>query len=116
MQNVPEEEFEALVAEQLDLLPDEMLDGVENVSFTVEDRPEDGSLRLLGVYHGVPLTERGEFGPGLMPDNIVLYREPMLAFAHDLDMLKREIHITLVHEIGHYFGMDDAKLHELGWG
>jgi predicted Zn-dependent protease with MMP-like domain len=110
------DEFERLVIAELDLLPDEMMDGLENVSFTVEDLPEDGSLHLLGLYHGIALTERGNYGYGELPDRITLYRKPLLAFSRDLDDLKEQIHVTLVHEIGHFYGLDDDALHELGWG
>jgi len=107
--------FEAVVTDELDRLPDDMVDGLDNVVFVVEDRPEDGSLDLLGLYDGVALTERGEYGFGEMPDRIVLYREPLLAITADEDELRDEIHITLVHEIAHYYGIDDDRLHELGW-
>jgi predicted Zn-dependent protease with MMP-like domain len=110
-----EEAFEALVTDELDHLPDEMVDGLDNVVFVIEDRPEDGSLDLLGLYDGVALTERGEYGFGEMPDRIVLYREPLLSISADEDELRDEIHITLVHEIAHYYGIDDDRLHELGW-
>ncbi|MDF2442651.1 MAG: hypothetical protein JWR01_854 [Subtercola sp.] len=107
--------FEALVVAELDLLPDDMIDGLDNVAFVVEDRPEDGSLDLLGLYDGVALTERGQYGFGEMPDRIVLFRESLLAMCVDLDELRDEIHVTLVHEIAHFYGIDDARLHELGW-
>ena len=75
------EAFEELVTDELDRLPDEMVDGLDNVVFVVEDRPEDGSLDLLGLYDGVALTERDRYGFGEMPDRIILYREPLLAIA-----------------------------------
>lgn len=109
------EEFEALVVAELDLLPDEMVDGLDNVVFVIEDRPEDGSLDLLGLYDGVALTERGDYGYGEMPDRIILYREPHLAATDSLAELRNEVHVTLVHEIAHFYGIDDARLHELGW-
>ncbi|MDJ0378645.1 metallopeptidase family protein [Cryobacterium sp. PH31-L1] len=109
-------EFERLVIDELDLLPDDMVDGLDNVIFVVEDRPEDGSLEILGLYDGVALTERGQYGFGEMPDRIVLYREPLLAICDTMDDLHDEIHITLVHEIAHFYGIDDDRLHELGWG
>jgi predicted Zn-dependent protease with MMP-like domain len=109
------EEFERLVVEELDLLPDDMVDGLENVVFVVEDRPEDGSLDTLGLYDGVAVTERDRYGYGEMPDRIILYREPLLAASADADELRDEIHVTLVHEIAHYYGIDDDRLHELGW-
>ena len=115
MQDIDAEEFERLVASELDLLPDEMFEGLENLTFVTEDRPEDGSLDLLGLYDGINLTERGQYGFGELPDRIILYREPHLASCDTLDDLRDEIHVTLVHEIGHYYGFDDARLHELGW-
>ena len=110
------EEFEKLVVDELDRLPDEMVDGLENVVFVTEDRPEDGSLDLLGLYDGVDLTRRGNYGFGELPDRIVLYREPLLSVAGDLEELKDQIHVTLVHEIAHFYGIDDDELHDLGWG
>jgi predicted Zn-dependent protease with MMP-like domain len=109
------EEFESVVIEELDLLPDEMVDGLENIVFVVEDRPEDGSLDLLGIYEGVALTERDRYGFGELPDRIVLFREPLLDICDDLDQLRDEIHVTLVHEIAHFYGIDDEELHRLGW-
>jgi len=108
-------EFEKLVVSELDELPDEMVDGLENLVFVVEDRPEDGSLDLLGEYQGVALTERDRYGFGELPDRIVLFREPLLAICDDLDQLKDEVHVTLVHEIAHFYGIDDDELHRLGW-
>lgn len=116
MHSLSAEEFEKLVVDELDLLPDEMVDGLENVVFVTEDRPEDGSLDLLGLYDGVDLTRRGNYGFGELPDRIILYREPLLAVASDLEELKDQIHVTLVHEIAHFYGIDDDELHELGWG
>ena len=109
------EGFEQLVIDELDLLPDEMVDGLENVAFVTEDRPEDGSLDLLGLYDGVALTERGQYGFGELPDRIILFREPLLAVSKTMEQLREEIHVTLVHEIAHYYGLDDEQLHELGW-
>lgn len=107
--------FEELVTAELDELPDDMIDGLENIVFVVEDRPEDGSLDLLGLYDGVALTERGRYGFGEMPDRIILYREPLLSICDDEDELREEIHVTLVHEIAHFYGIDDERLHDLGW-
>jgi predicted Zn-dependent protease with MMP-like domain len=114
--DLTEDEFEKIVIAELDELPDEMVEGLENLVFVTEDRPADGSLDLLGLYEGVALTERDSYGFGELPDRIVLYREPLLAVAADLDELRDEIHITLVHEIAHYYGIDDDELHRLGWG
>jgi predicted Zn-dependent protease with MMP-like domain len=107
--------FEALVIDELDQLPDDMVEGLENVVFVVEDRPEDGSLDLLGLYDGLALTERTQYGMGELPDRIVLFRESHLDQCDDESELRDEIHTTLVHEIAHYFGLDDEQLHEMGW-
>jgi predicted Zn-dependent protease with MMP-like domain len=115
MEPLSEEEFESLVVDELDELPDEMVDGLENVVFVTEARPEDGSLDVLGLYDGVALTERGTYGFGELPDRIILYREPLVAISETLDELKDQIHVTLVHEIAHFYGIDDDQLHELGW-
>jgi predicted Zn-dependent protease with MMP-like domain len=109
-------EFERLVVAELDLLPDDMIDGIENVGFVTQDRPDDGSLSLLGLYTGVDLTRRGQYGHGELPDRIVVYREPLIRISRDLEDLKNNIHVTLVHEIGHYYGLDDEELENLGWG
>jgi predicted Zn-dependent protease with MMP-like domain len=110
------EEFERLVIEELDALPDEMVDGMENVLFVTEDRPPDGSLDLLGIYEGTALTDRDQYGFGELPDRIVLFREPLLAICDTRDDLHSEVHITLVHEIAHFYGISDEALHRLGWG
>jgi predicted Zn-dependent protease with MMP-like domain len=109
------EEFEKVVIDELDALPDEMVDGLENLVFVTEDRPEDGSLDLLGIYEGIALTERDRYGFGELPDRIVLFREPLLSISDTLDELRDEIHVTLVHEIAHFYGIDDDELHRLGW-
>lgn len=107
--------FERLVIDELDALPDDVVDGLENVAFVVEDRPADGSLDLLGEYDGTAITDRDRYGFGELPDRIVLYRESLLAMCDDEEQLRNEVHITLVHEIAHYYGIDDEELHELGW-
>ncbi len=108
------EEFERIVEEELDALPDEIVDGLENVAFVVEDAAGDGE-DLFGRYDGIDLPHRGQYGFGELPDRIVVFRLPHLTSAESLDGLRGELHTTLVHEIGHYFGLDDERLHELGW-
>ncbi|MGV8973000.1 MAG: metallopeptidase family protein [Rhodoglobus sp.] len=93
-----------------------MVDGLDNVIFVTEDRPEDGSLDILGLYDGVALTERGNYGFGELPDRIILYRESLLNLCSSIDELKEQVHVTLIHEIAHFYGIDDAQLHDLGWG
>jgi predicted Zn-dependent protease with MMP-like domain len=92
-----------------------MIDGLDNVVFVVEDRAADGSLDLLGLYDGWALTERDRYGMGELPDRIIVYREAHLAVCDSVDELRDEVHTTLVHEIAHFYGIDDERLHELGW-
>lgn len=113
--SVSEEQFEQLVADELDRLPDNMLNGLDNVVFVIEDLPEDGSLDLLGLYDGLAVTERGNYGFGELPDRIILYRQSLVAACSTLEELKDEIHVTLVHEVAHYYGIDDDELLRLGW-
>ena len=106
--------FEALVAEALDALPAELGDLMDNVAVVVEDRhPHED---LLGLYEGVPLTERDDYGGLVMPDKISLYRLPLCEICRDEDELVEEIAVTVVHEVAHHFGIDDDALHEWGWG
>jgi len=108
--------FETLVGDVFDGLPDDMVDGLVNVAIVIEDRPEDGSLDLLGLYHGVSLDNRGQYGFGELPDMISIYREPLLHVVDDAAALREQVRITLVHEIAHFYGIDDDELHALGWG
>ena len=115
MLEVSREEFEALVSDGLDTLPDDMLDKLDNVIFLVEDEPEDGS-DILGVYEGFSLAEREVYGFGEEPDRITLFRRNLLAHCTDRDDLVAEIRVTLVHEVAHFLGLSEARIHELGWG
>ncbi|WP_440313056.1 metallopeptidase family protein [Leucobacter chromiireducens] len=112
---MPPEEFEALVADGLDSLHDDMLAQLDNVIFLVEDRPADGS-DILGVYEGFSLAERNVYGYGEEPDRIILFRENLLEHCADYEELVHEIRVTLVHEIAHFYGLSEARIHELGWG
>ena len=82
----------------------------------VEDDVRPGSRPLLGLYEGIPLTERGGWYSGVLPDRITLYRRPILALCRDEDDVREEVLVTVVHEVAHHFGIDDERLHELGWG
>lgn len=109
------DEFEALVSEGLDSLPEDMMAELDNVIFVVEDRPSDGR-DVLGVYEGFSLADRGAYGYGEEPDRIILYRENLIEHCHDLAQLTHEIRVTLVHEIAHFYGISEDRIHELGWG
>ena len=113
MQPVAPEQFEQLVAAALDALPAELASSFRNVAVVVEDEHPD-EPDLLGLYEGVPLTEREHYS-GVLPDRISLYRIPLCLVADDLDELLEEVQVTVVHEFAHHVGIDDARLHELGW-
>ena len=110
---VSDEKFEELVGQALDSIPEALARHIENVAVLVEhSSPEPG---LLGLYEGVPLTDRGDWYAGVLPDRITIYRDEILKICHTYDDVVREVRITVVHEIGHHFGIDDERLHELGW-
>ena len=111
------EQFEELVSLALDRVPPELMRLMDNVAVFVEDEPEDpGDPELLGLYEGTPLTERGEWYAGVLPDRITIYRGPTLRMCETREDVVAETEITVVHEIAHHFGIDDERLHELGWG
>jgi predicted Zn-dependent protease with MMP-like domain len=107
--------FDDVVRAALDELPPEIARGLENVAVVVEDEnPEDPDL--FGLYHGVPLPERGSGYSGHLPDKISIYRLPLEdEFGHDVEELREEIRITVLHELAHYFGIDEDRLEELGY-
>jgi predicted Zn-dependent protease with MMP-like domain len=108
--------FEELVGEALDEVPPELLGLMDNVVILVEDDPPPDGPVLLGVYEGYALTNRGWDYSGVLPDRIVIYRNPILAICESDDDVVEEVVVTVVHEIAHHFGIDDERLHELGWG
>jgi predicted Zn-dependent protease with MMP-like domain len=109
------ERFEALVNEALDGIPDELAVLVRNVVVLVEPEPPADDPDLLGLYDGVALTDRyGDMLPEL-PDRIFIYRGPLLDMCDTEEELVEEVRITVVHEVAHHFGIDDARLHELGY-
>ena len=111
--DVPRARFEELVGEALDDVPPDLMALLDNVAIFVEDEPpEEG---LLGLYEGLPLTERGDWYGGVLPDRITLYRNPILAICDTEDDVTEEVYTTVVHEIAHHFGIDDERLDELGW-
>jgi len=109
------EEFERLVDAALDEIPEELAGLIRNVVVLVEDDAPPDDPDLLGLYDGIALTERhGE--PGLeLPDRIFVFRRPLLAWCDDEAQLADEVRITVVHEVAHHFGIDDDRLHELGY-
>ena len=127
MVQISEAEFESAVRVALDEVPQELLGMLDNVAFFVEDEPgpehadpgltPEDNAELLGIYLGTPLTDRdGGWAAGALPDRIVLFRGPLSRMCTDLEELREEIAITIVHEAGHHVGIDEERLHDLGWG
>jgi predicted Zn-dependent protease with MMP-like domain len=111
---MPRRRFEELVAAALDAVPAELTDLMDNVVVLVEEQAADDP-DLLGLYEGVALTDRGYDYGGVLPDRILIYRQPILASCDSEEDVMNEVAITVVHEIAHHFGIDDQRLHELGW-
>ena len=108
--------FEELVGEALDEVPEQLLRLMDNVVVLVEDEPADDQPDLLGLYEGYALTNRGWDYGGVLPDRITIYRNPTLRICETEDEVVDEVATTVVHEIAHHFGIDDDRLHALGWG
>jgi predicted Zn-dependent protease with MMP-like domain len=114
--DITPEAFEELVAEALDGVPPELGRLMDNVVVLVEDDAPAGEPGLLGLYHGIPLTERDSGYTFREPDRILIFRAPLLAMCTTEQQLVDEVRITVVHEIAHHFGIDDRHLHALGYG
>ena len=110
---VTPERFEELVADALDALPPALGDMMDNVAVFVDDDHEEG---LLGLYEGIPLTEREQYGGLAMPDRITIYRQAICASCRTEAEVVEQVRVTVVHEVAHHFGIGDARLRELGWG
>jgi predicted Zn-dependent protease with MMP-like domain len=113
METDADRHFEQAVDEALDSLPDDLRSAMTNVSIVIEQEPPEG-MPLLGLYHGVPLTERTSAYSGAWPDKISIYRGPLeRSWGHDPDQLRQQIRRVVLHEIAHHFGISDERLHEL---
>ena len=124
--HLSDEEFEAAVGDALDAIPGELADQMDNVVILVRDEPEpelltaddyneDGLPTLLGLYDGIPLTERDDAWSVVLPDRILIFKGPLERWCSNREELSAEIGVTVIHEIAHHFGIDDDRLHELGW-
>jgi predicted Zn-dependent protease with MMP-like domain len=114
-------EFEALVSEALDSLPEDLMEQMDNVDVVVEDEPPAAELArlprghtLFGLYHGIPLTGRGHYD-GALPDKISIYKGPIERYYRRPEAIRDQVRRTVLHEIAHHFGIDDDRLRELGW-
>jgi len=109
----PDEDFDNAVEDAVDMLPDELRDAMSNVAIVVEDEPPAGQP-LLGLYEGIPLTDRSSFYSGAAPDKISIYRGPLdRLYGHDETLLREQIRRVVLHEIAHHFGISDERLEEL---
>jgi predicted Zn-dependent protease with MMP-like domain len=111
------EDFEAAVSDALDGIPEDLAALIDNVVVLVEDDPPPGQPNLLGLYEGTPLTKRDSWwAAGSLPDRITIFRNPILRICRSSAEVVDEVRVTVVHELAHHFGIDDDRLHELGWG
>lgn len=109
-------EFDRLVDHALDSIPPELAAMVDNCLVVIEPDSPEGEPELLGLYEGIPLTERDTAYSAVLPDRIFIYMNPILAICETEQDVISEVHITVVHEIAHHFGIDDDRLHDLGYG
>jgi predicted Zn-dependent protease with MMP-like domain len=109
------ERFDELVSDALDLIPADLAAALDNVVVLVEGR-SPGEPDLLGLYEGIALTDRLSTYSGVLPDTITIYRDTLLDVCDTEADVVNEVAITVIHEIAHHFGIDDERLHELGWG
>jgi predicted Zn-dependent protease with MMP-like domain len=112
MIEVPRDRFEELVADALDGIPPQLGAFMDNVWVQVDDRSTPG---LLGLYEGIPLTEREAYGGMALPDRITIYRLPICRISDSEEDVVHQVRTTVVHEVAHHFGIDDGRLAELGW-
>jgi predicted Zn-dependent protease with MMP-like domain len=124
MARLSRSEFEKVVAHAVEALPSRFMDHLRNVEVVVESQPTAEELEqagvepgdtLLGLYQGIPQTERGSWYGSVLPDRIVIYQRPIEALAGTLREIRRQVRITLMHEIVHHFGLDEEELSEAGY-
>ncbi len=115
MIEVSEDRFAELVEAAFDAVPEELAALLDNVVLFIEDDAPPHDPTLLGLYDGIPLTERDSTYAGVVPDRIFVYRKPTLAICDTEEHVIEEVGITVVHEIAHHFGIEDDRLHELGY-
>jgi predicted Zn-dependent protease with MMP-like domain len=113
MIEVAPDRFEELVARAMNGLPADLAKLIANVAVTVQHEP--GPPGLLGLYQGIPLTSRGTNYAGVLPDKITIYQQAICAICYSEDEVAEQVRRTVIHEVGHYFGISDARLRELGW-
>ncbi len=119
---MPDEEFEKLVADGMDAIPEEFISKIKNVAVVIADFPTTDQLQkvkarpgttLFGLYEGIPQIKRGNSYSGVLPDKITIFKIPLLCVASDLDDLRARVKNTVWHEIAHHFGLDHTRIHEI---
>ncbi|MEH0147784.1 metallopeptidase family protein [Corynebacterium sp. Q4381] len=115
MTPVTQEEFEEMINDALDAIPDEFAEHMTNMVVLARDFNYDDPT-LLGLFEGVPLPEQHSNHTGFLPDAVFVYKNALEAMCSDVDELREEVKVTVLHEVGHYFGLQEHELHELGWG
>lgn len=115
MIEISDEDFDRLVDQALERIPRALLDQLNNVALVVESRHPNGP-GILGLYEGLALTERTSEYSFELPDKITIYKDSLCEYCTTHEELVEQVTITVVHEIAHHFGIDDDRLHELGWG
>ncbi len=116
MIEVSAQRFEQLVEAAISVIPQRLLAYMDNVAIVIDEEAPAEDPDLLGLYEGVPLTERDSWYIAAMPDRIRIFRNPILRMCQSQAEVVREVYITVVHEIAHHFGIDDETLHEMGLG
>jgi len=120
-----QEEFDTIATRAIERIPPELREYLQNIVISVQKRPSPELLEemgmepddtLLGLYHGVALTDRSAVEPPMFPDTIFVFQEPIEGICDTIDEIEEEIEITVVHEIAHFFGFDEERLEELGYG
>ncbi len=116
MLDISPETFETYVDAAIETVPDRLLDLVDNCILVIEDEAPADAPYLLGLYEGIALDRRGNDYSGVLPDRITIFRGPLLRYCRTTEELQEQVRITVVHEIAHFFGIDDHRLDELGYG
>ncbi len=115
MTPVTQEEFEEMINAALDTIPEEFARHMNNLVVLARDYNEDNPT-LLGLFEGVPLPKQHANHTGYLPNAVFIYKDALEAVCTDVDQLRKEVTVTVLHEVGHYFGLEEHELHELGWG
>lgn len=115
MEPVSQDAFEEMINDALDTIPEEFARHMTNMVVLARDFNPDEPM-LLGLFEGIPLTEQHSNHSGFLPDAVFVYKDALEAMCSDEEELRHEVKVTVLHEVGHYFGLEEHELRELGWG